>query len=82
MSHNFGFMGMINRFAGFLGPFLFSTLSVAWDERAGFLGLVLLDLLGLVVFGTIDFEKGREMNEVEMLEEKQAGEGRKRRGSF
>ena len=61
---------------------LFSTLSVAWDERAGFLGLVLLDLLGLVVFGTIDFEKGREMNEVEMLEEKQASEGRKRRGSF
>eukprot|EP00282_Hemiselmis_andersenii_P040037 CAMPEP_0169427570 /NCGR_PEP_ID=MMETSP1042-20121227/848_1 /TAXON_ID=464988 /ORGANISM="Hemiselmis andersenii, Strain CCMP1180" /LENGTH=454 /DNA_ID=CAMNT_0009537651 /DNA_START=49 /DNA_END=1409 /DNA_ORIENTATION=+ len=71
-SHNFGFMGMINRFAGFLGPFLFSTLSVALDERTGFLGLVFLALLGMVVFGMVDFERGREMNEVEMLEDRQA----------
>ncbi len=37
-SHNFGFMSMINRLAGFLGPFIFSTLSFLYDAKTGFIG--------------------------------------------
>lgn len=37
-SHNFGFMGMINRVAGFIGPFLFSTLSLLYSVTVGFIG--------------------------------------------
>jgi len=37
-AHNFGFMGMINRVAGFIGPFLFSTLSFLYDAKTGFIG--------------------------------------------
>ena len=48
MSHNFGFMGMINRVAGFIGPLIFSTLSLMVDERAGFIGLIIMASLGMV----------------------------------
>jgi len=37
-AHNFGFMGMMNRVAGFIGPFLFSTLSFLYDAKTGFIG--------------------------------------------
>ena len=41
-SHNFGFMSMINRLAGFLGPFVFSTLSFLYDAKTGFIGFLSL----------------------------------------
>jgi len=31
-------MGMINRVAGFIGPFLFSTLSFLYSTTVGFIG--------------------------------------------
>lgn len=43
-SHNFGFMGMINRVAGFIGPIIFSTLSFLYNEKAGFIGSLSLPL--------------------------------------
>jgi hypothetical protein len=43
-SHNFGFMSMINRLAGFLGPFVFSTLSFLYDAKTGFIGSLSLSL--------------------------------------
>lgn len=57
-SHNFGFMGMINRVAGFIGPIIFSTLSFLYSEKAGFIGLIVMALLGLVVITMVDFDKG------------------------
>ena len=62
-SHNFGFMGMINRVAGFVGPFLFSTLSFLYNERIGFMGLILMALCSLIVITTVDFEKGFAFSE-------------------
>ena len=64
-AHNFGFMGMINRVAGFLGPFLFTGFSLLIDTRCGFLVLILLAILGIVVMSTVDFEKGRKFWEYE-----------------
>lgn len=69
-AHNFGFMGMINRVAGFLGPVLFSTLSVMVDTKAGFLSLVILALVGMVIMTLVDFEKGRRFWEYEDVQEK------------
>jgi hypothetical protein len=43
-SHNFGFMSMINRLAGFLGPFIFSTLSFMYDAKTAFIGSLSLSL--------------------------------------
>jgi len=57
-SHNFGFMSMINRLAGFLGPFIFSTLSFLYDAKTGFIGLIVMALCGLAIITTVDFEKG------------------------
>jgi len=62
-AHNFGFMGMINRVAGFLGPFVFSTLAFLYDAKTGFIGLILMALCGLVVITTVDFDKGYEFSD-------------------
>mmetsp|Transcript_8612 Transcript_8612/g.28724 ORF Transcript_8612/g.28724 Transcript_8612/m.28724 type:complete len:334 (+) Transcript_8612:506-1507(+) len=62
-SHNFGFMGMMNRVAGFFGPLLFATLTFAYDEKAGFIGLVVMAIAGLFVLSYVDFEKGLQYAE-------------------
>mmetsp|Transcript_41776 Transcript_41776/g.99045 ORF Transcript_41776/g.99045 Transcript_41776/m.99045 type:complete len:525 (-) Transcript_41776:47-1621(-) len=71
VSHNFGFMGMINRVAGFMGPLLFSTLSLIVDERAGFIGLIAMATCGMFVMVMVDFDKGFELANAEDQEEEE-----------
>jgi MFS-type transporter involved in bile tolerance (Atg22 family) len=76
-AHNFGFMGMINRVAGFFGPFVFTAVSLLVDTRAGFLTLILLAILGIVVMSAVDFEKGRKFWEYEEQGERKRGQRRR-----
>jgi len=64
-SHNFGFMGMINRVAGFIGPFLFSALSLLYSTTVGFMGLIVMALAGLVVITLVDFERGYQFSDTQ-----------------
>jgi len=67
-SHTFGFMGMVNRVAGFIGPFAFTILSILYGPRSGFIGLLLMALAGLGVLTTVDFEEGYKLASMTMNE--------------
>lgn len=62
-SHHFGFMSMASRVAGFLGPFLYTVVSISISDRAAFMALVFMSLAGLVMLSMVDFEKGRRFTE-------------------
>lgn len=62
-SHHFGFMSMASRVAGFIGPFLFTVVSLAISDRAAFMALVFMALAGLILLSTVDVEKARKFAE-------------------
>jgi len=62
-SHHFGFMSMASRVAGFLGPFLYTVVSLSISDRAAFMALVFMALAGLVMLSMVDFDKGRKFFE-------------------
>lgn len=61
-SHNFGFMGMVNRVGGFIGPFAFSILSVIYGPKSGFVVLLVMAVTGLLVITQVDFEAGYKVS--------------------
>lgn len=58
----FGFWGVLDKFGGAVGPFLFaSTVALFGSVRGGVLSVLAFFLVGLAVLSRVDVEAGREV---------------------
>ena len=54
----FGFFGFFGKVAAFIGPFLYGTLAILFDDRVAILSIGLLILSGTVMMHWVDVEDG------------------------
>ena len=54
----FGFFGFFGKVAAFIGPFLYGTLAILFDDRVAILSIGLLILSGTVMMKWVDVEDG------------------------
>jgi hypothetical protein len=54
----FGFFGFFGKVAAFIGPFLYGTLAILFDDRVAILSIGLLILSGTVLMTWVDVEDG------------------------
>jgi UMF1 family MFS transporter len=54
----FGFFGFFGKVAAFIGPLLYGTLAIAFDDRVAILSIGLLILTGTVMMKWVDVEDG------------------------
>jgi MFS family permease len=61
----FGFFGFFGKVAAFIGPFLYGTLAILYDDRVAILSIGLLILTGTVMMFWVDVEDGIAVAEAE-----------------
>ena len=61
----FGFFGFFGKVAAFIGPFLYGTLAILYDDRVAILSIGLLILSGTVMMSWVDVEDGIAVAEAE-----------------
>ena len=54
----FGFFGFFGKVAAFIGPFLYGTLAILYDDRVAILSIGLLILSGTIMLKWVDVEDG------------------------
>jgi len=54
----FGFFGFFGKVAAFIGPFLYGTLAILFDDRVAILSIGILILTGTVMMKWVDVEDG------------------------
>ena len=54
----FGFFGFFGKVAAFIGPFLYGTLAILFDDRVAILSIGLLILSGTIMMKWVDVEDG------------------------
>ena len=54
----FAFYGFFGKVAAFIGPFLYGTLAILYDDRVAILSIGLLILSGTIMLKWVDVEDG------------------------
>ena len=54
----FGFFGFFGKVAAFIGPILYGTLAIAFDDRVAIMSIFVLILTGTVMMKWVDVEDG------------------------
>jgi MFS-type transporter involved in bile tolerance (Atg22 family) len=54
----FGFFGFFGKVAAFIGPFLYTLMTVLFDSRVGILSISMLILIGAIMMFWVDVEDG------------------------
>ena len=61
----FGFFGFIGKAAAMTGPFLYAFTQGVFDDRVALLSIVIVIIIGTVLCGLVDLEKGIQMADEE-----------------
>ena len=56
----FGFFGFFGKVAALIGPFLYASMTLAFDSRVGVLSVAVLILIGALMMNWVDVEAGKE----------------------
>ncbi len=56
----FGFFGFFGKVAAFIGPLLYGTMVILFDDRVGILSIGLLIIIGTLMMRLVDVEQGIE----------------------
>ena len=56
----FGFFGFFGKVAAFIGPLLYGTIVIFFDDRVAILGIGLLIIIGTIMMLWVDVEQGIE----------------------
>jgi len=56
----FGFFGFFGKVAAFMGPLLYGTMVILFDDRVGILSIGLLIIIGTLMMRLVDVEEGIE----------------------
>ena len=54
----FGFFGFFGKVAAFIGPILYGTLAIMFDDRVAIMSIFLLILTGTIMMRWVDVEDG------------------------
>ena len=54
----FGFFGFFGKVAAFIGPLLYGTMVILFDDRVGIFSIAILILIGTIMMRWVDVEEG------------------------